>query len=64
MKLKKLFTSIAVLGGSFIIPSVSFAGAAISEIMYDLPGADTGREWVEVQNTSSEEVSFLKWKLF
>jgi len=64
VKLKKLFTSIAVLGGSFIIPSVSFAGAAISEIMYDLPGADTGREWVEVQNTSSEEVSFLKWKLF
>jgi len=29
-------------------PSFSFAQVFINEVMYDLPGADTGREWVEI----------------
>ena len=40
------------------------ASASITEIMYDLPGTDTGREWIEIQNTGSEDISFSKWKLF
>lgn len=64
MKLRKLFSLPIILGISLAIPAVSFAGAIISEIMYDLPGTDTGREWIEVQNTGNEDVSFLKWKLF
>ncbi|MSU56220.1 MAG: PKD domain-containing protein [Candidatus Taylorbacteria bacterium] len=55
--------SLAV-GVCFAVPGLVFASVAITEIMYDLPGTDTGREWVEVQNTGSTEISFLKWKLF
>ena len=51
-------------GLGFAFPCVSFAVATITEIMYDLPGTDTGREWIEVQNTGNTEISFLKWKLF
>lgn len=40
------------------------ASAAITEIMYDLPGSDAGREWVELQNTGTETVSFAEWKFF
>lgn len=32
--------------------------------MYDVPGTDTGREWVEVQNGGSVPVDFSIWKFF
>lgn len=32
--------------------------------MYDLEGSDSGREWVEVLNTSSAPVDLLGWKFF
>ncbi len=32
--------------------------------MYDVPGADTGREWIEIQNTGSTAVTVSGWKLF
>ena len=41
---------------------VAHASVTINEIMYDLEGADTGREWVEVHNSGSEAVDLLKWK--
>lgn len=52
------------VGVCLSLPGFAFAGASITELMYDLPGTDTGREWIEVQNTGSEDISFLKWKLF
>ncbi len=42
----------------------------ISEIMYDLDGADSGREWIEVYNGSSENIEVLTgagadtWRFF
>lgn len=39
------------------------AQAEISEIMYDLPGTDAGREWVEVHNTGSAALDLSEWKL-
>lgn len=36
----------------------------INEIMYDVAGTDTGREWVEVYNNTDKEVDISKWKLF
>lgn len=32
--------------------------------MYDLPGGDTGREWVEVTNTGSATVNLTTYRLF
>ena len=51
--------------GLFLTPLCTLASSAvITEIMYDLPGTDTGREWIEVQNTASIETAFGQWKLF
>ena len=35
-------------------PYLTHAAPLITEIMYDVPGADTGHEWVEVTNSGSE----------
>ena len=55
-----------LLGVALLMPSYVFAQALISEIMYDLPkpGEDTGREWIEIQNTSTTSIDFSAWKLF
>src|SRR3989344_2877924 len=45
-------------------PSYIHAQVYISEIMYDLSGADTGREWIEIFNGGSESVDLSSWKLF
>ena len=34
----------------------------INEIMYDLPGADSGREWIEILNISDSEIDLTGWK--
>lgn len=48
----------------FFAPLSLFASVAITEIMYDLPGGDAGREWIEVHNTGSETVELSDWKFF
>lgn len=47
----------------FCAPSSVYASLFITEIMYDVDGADTGKEWVEIQNTGSS-VDLTGWKLF
>ncbi len=42
----------------------SQAQVVITEIMYDLSGADTGREWIEIKNSSTDAVDLSHWKLF
>ncbi len=39
------------------------AQVKINEIMYDLPGTDTGREWVELYNETGEAIDISKWVL-
>ena len=36
----------------------------INEIMYDLPGSDSGREWVEVWQDGTDCVNVTQWKFF
>lgn len=47
------------------VAAPAYAGVAITEIMYDLDGpADTGREWVEIQNTGASPADITDWKFF
>ena len=48
----------------FSVPFVVSADILISEIMYDLPGLDAKREWIEIVNTGSEGVDLTGWKFF
>ncbi len=40
------------------------AQVVITEIMYDLDGTDTGREWIEIQNIGLSATDLSVWKLF
>lgn len=59
----KLFfiISLAIVGAVFIEPApVNAAGSIlISEVMYDLAGSDTNREWVEIYNAGSDPVTIV-----
>ena len=59
---RRVLTNISIL----LLVAPVFAGAQveITEIMYDLDGSDGGREWIEVQNTSSGPVDLTDRKLF
>lgn len=48
----------------FLVPKLIHAQVVITEIMYDLEGTDTSREWVEIQNTGSTAVDLSSWKFF
>lgn len=52
-----------LLGAILLFPSFADA-AVISEIMYDIEGTDTGREWIEVYNDSASDIDLSTWKLF
>lgn len=58
---KKYFTVIIVF---FAVSHVAYAGFEITEIMYDVDGTDTNREWVEVKNTGTEAEDLSRWYLF
>ena len=45
-------------------PILSFAQVEITEIMYDAEGADTGFEWIEILNTSSNEIPIEDWYFY
>ncbi len=52
--------------GLLLYVSTVFTSAQIqlTEIMYDPSGSDTGREWIEVQNTGGSTIDFTTWKFF
>lgn len=45
-----------------MLPVSVFASFVINEVMYDLDGSDTGREWVEVLNNGTDTVDISTWK--
>ncbi len=53
-----------LVGILFLSAGRALAALEISEIMYDLPGSDQGREWIEVFNSSAEPVDPAKLKFF
>lgn len=56
--MKKIF----ILSLSFVSVHICHASVMFSEIMYDLEGTDTDREWVEVYNGGSDSVDLSTWK--
>jgi len=60
----------AILNIFFLLPLLTFAQIEITEIMYNLEGDDDGpnnnqrREWLEIYNSSSEEINLNGWKLY
>ncbi len=48
----------------FFLPLMASAQVVVSEIMYDLSGSDTDREWIEIQNIGAGTVDIAGWKLF
>lgn len=52
------------ISSALLFPYLAFANVEITEIMYDTPGSDSGREWVEVTNTGAENLDIGKYKLF
>jgi hypothetical protein len=47
----------------FLIPAFAEASITINEIMYDVEGSDTDREWIELKNNGSEQVVITEYKL-
>ncbi len=58
----KIFLSISILSICFLTTHVVHAEVVINEIMYDLEGTDTDREWIEIYNNGSESVDLASWK--
>ncbi len=48
----------------FLLPQILEAKVYISEIMYDVSGTDTGREWIEIHNDTSENVDLSTYFLY
>ena len=65
MRILKNNTWLLILASFFFCHGVS-AQVVINEIMYDVPGTDTGREWIEITNASGAAVtvSTSTWKFF
>jgi hypothetical protein len=49
---------------SLLVPVFVFAQIEITEIMYDIEGSDSGREWVEIYNNGNGAVDLSDWKFF
>ena len=47
-------------------PSVLWASSSvvINEIMYDVPGTDSDREWIEIHNAGTSSIDVSTWKFF
>ena len=53
-----------IIATLLLLPATAHAQILFSEIMYDLEGSDTGREWVEIVNTGTNAVSLSGWRFF
>ncbi len=50
----------------FLFCCASFVSAQveITEVMYDLEGGDSGREWIEIYNAGGDSVDIPAWRFF
>lgn len=60
----KFYIKIFILIGIIFFAKTIFASVEITEIMYDVSGTDTNREWIEVYNNGPDPVDISQWYLF
>lgn len=51
-------------GGDPLSLAPQFYPVVINEIMYDVPGSDSGREWIELYNSGTSAATISEWKFF
>jgi len=51
------------VGGDPLSVAPQFYPVVVNEIMYDVPGSDGGREWIELYNAGTSAVDISDWKL-
>lgn len=56
--------AIIILFVVFAVPASAHASLQITEIMYDVSGTDSGREWIEITNTGGAVEDVSEYKLF
>ena len=61
---KDIFLSGLFILISGIFPLATYAQIVITEVMYDLPGTDAGREWIEVKNNGDMAIDLSLYRLF
>jgi hypothetical protein len=47
-----------------LVPQIAGAGVYISEIMYDLDGTDSDREWIEIHNDTDQTLDLSSYYLY
>lgn len=62
--MKKIFVVFSCSLIALFISHVVYADVTINEIMYDVEGTDTDREWIEVYNSGTDAVDLSTWKFF
>src|SRR3989344_270033 len=64
-KIKKCaFRSGIIILIAGVFPLATYAQIVITEVMYDLPGTDAGREWIEIKNDEDVAVDLSSYRLF
>lgn len=61
--MKFSYRLVIILTAYFFFTAIASAAVVIDEIMYDLEGGDTSREWIEIANTGNVPVDLTGWKL-
>lgn len=64
MKIEIQLNTVFLILIFLFLPTLASANVSITEIMYDLEGADTGREWIEIFNDDEEVIDLTDWKLY
>jgi len=62
MLIRVLFSFLLPFTAFFAVPLSVAAQITLSEIMYDLPGSDEDREWVEFKNQDVNAVDISGWR--
>ncbi|GEM_PF-6169362 len=56
--------SLLLIPSLLVFPLTAFAGAELSQVLFDPIGTDTGLEWVKVVNSGAEQIDMSGWQLY